>query len=142
MLTATAAAAGGGGGKGVGSPPSGGGDSGVVGQVATKTLSSQICHLQQIVGDVRNEVISLISHQRKHINTLNAACVVVRPYRRQLLKGYYVYQNARGICGCCGRSGIKDWVGRSQQRHTLLPNGEQISLLSLVERCFGILLRA
>ncbi len=45
---------------------------GDVGQVATKTLSSQIFHLQQIVGDVRNKVISSISDQRKHINMLNA----------------------------------------------------------------------
>jgi hypothetical protein len=67
-LTATAAAAPGGGqGQGGGGPRSGGSDGGVVGQVATKTLSSQIFHLQQIVGDMQNKAISLISDQRKHV---------------------------------------------------------------------------
>jgi hypothetical protein len=70
--TAVAAAAGGGAGaRGGGGPRSSSGDGGVVEQVATKNLSSQNFHLQQIVGDMRNEVISLISYQRKHINTLN-----------------------------------------------------------------------
>jgi hypothetical protein len=71
----------GGGGEGGGGPPSGGGDGSVIGQVATKTLSSQIFHLQQIVGDTRNKVISSISDQCKYINTLNVnvKCIALAP---------------------------------------------------------------
>jgi hypothetical protein len=64
---------GGGGGGGGGGPPVATVMAvSLAGQVATETLSSQIFHLQQIVGDMRNKVISLISDQHKYINTLNA----------------------------------------------------------------------
>jgi hypothetical protein len=62
----------GGGGKGRGGPRSGGGDGSGIGQVTTDILSSQIFLLYQIVGGMRNKVISLIFDQRRHINTLNA----------------------------------------------------------------------
>ncbi len=72
---------GGGGGEGGGVPYSGGSDGGGIGQVATKTLSSKIFHLQQIVRDMRNKVISSISDQRKHINMLNVniKCIALAP---------------------------------------------------------------
>ncbi len=63
---------GGGQGQGGGGPRSSGGNGSGVGQVAAKTLSSQIFHLQQIVGGMQNKVISLISNQNQHFNTLNA----------------------------------------------------------------------
>jgi hypothetical protein len=51
---------------------SGGAGGGEGGQDVTDNVCSQIFHLQQIVGDMRNEVNSLFSDQRRHINTLNA----------------------------------------------------------------------
>jgi hypothetical protein len=57
------AAMGGGGGS------AGGGEGG---QDVTDNVCSQIFHLQQIVGDMRNEENSLFSDQQRHINTLNA----------------------------------------------------------------------
>ncbi len=57
------------GGAGGGGGSAGGGEGG---QDATDNVCSQIFHLQQIVGDIRNEVNSLFSNQRRHINTLNA----------------------------------------------------------------------
>ena len=58
----------GGSGGGGGGGGSGGGG---MGQNVTD-ISSQIFHLQQIVGDMRNEVNSLFCDQRRHISTLNA----------------------------------------------------------------------
>jgi len=49
----------------------GGSGGGGMGQNVTD-ISSQIFHLQQIVGDMRNEVHSLFCDQRRHISTLNA----------------------------------------------------------------------
>jgi len=43
-----------------------------VGQDVADNVCCQIFHLQQIVGDMRNEVNTLFCDQRRHINTLNA----------------------------------------------------------------------
>jgi hypothetical protein len=137
---------GGSGGAGGGGGSAGGGEGG---QDVTDNVCSQIYHLQQIVGDMRNEVNSFFSDQRRHINTLNANlkriallpdCVVVQPNGKELLMriGGWLCRNARGICGCCGGSGSRDWVRGSRQRHSPMLNGEQISFLSCVERCSGI----
>ena len=61
---------GGGGGQGGGGGGSTGG--GGVGQDVADNVCCQIFHLQQIVGDMRNEVNTLFCDQRRHINTLNA----------------------------------------------------------------------
>ena len=42
------------------------------GEEAIQNLGSQIFNLQQIVGDFRNEVMSLFCDQRRHINALSA----------------------------------------------------------------------
>ncbi len=60
---------GGSGGAAGGGGSAGGGEGG---QDVTDNVCSQIFHLQQIVGDMRNKVNSLFSDQRRHINTLNA----------------------------------------------------------------------
>ncbi len=58
---------GGSGGVGGGGGSTGGG----VGQDITDNICSQIFHLQEIVGDMRNKVNSLFCDQQQHINTLN-----------------------------------------------------------------------
>jgi hypothetical protein len=59
-----------GGAGGGGGSAAGGGEGGQ--DFTDNVCSQQIFHLQQIVGDMRNEVNSLFSDQRRHINTLNA----------------------------------------------------------------------
>jgi len=61
---------GGSGGAGGGGGRAGGGKGGQ--DFTDNVCSQQFFHLQQIVGDMRNEVNSLFCDQRRHINTLNA----------------------------------------------------------------------
>ncbi len=100
---------------------------------------------------MRIEAISSIADQHKHINMLNAKVkwIVLAPGVRG--RAAVPPTTAQGILRLskCPRDFWVLWKeqdqglgGEKQQRHTLLPNGEQINFLTPVESCFGILSRA